>query len=64
MLRNAIIKHTTTGTLIHRARILLMAYYSKVETSEEPTIEEPTARLRRLDTLRKRRQVENRNSEI
>ena len=55
-LRNAIIKHTTTGTLIHRARILLMVYCSKVETSEEPTIEEPTAHLQHLDTLRKRMQ--------
>ena len=56
MLRNPIIKHTTTGTLIRRAHILLMACCSKVETSEEPTIEEPTACLQHLDTLRKRMQ--------
>ena len=51
MLRNAIIKRTTTGTLIRRPRVLLMAYCSNVETSEEPKL---TARLRRLATLRKR----------
>ena len=33
-----------------------MAYCSNVETSEEPTSEGPTARLRRLATLRKRKQ--------
>ena len=53
-LRNAIIKRTTTGTLIRRPRVLLMAYCSNVETSEEPTSEGVTARLRRLATLRKR----------
>ena len=31
-------------------------YCSNVETSEEPTSEGPTARLRRLATLRKRKQ--------
>ena len=33
-----------------------MAYCSNVETSEEPTTEGATARLRRLATLRKRKQ--------
>ena len=45
MLRNAVIKRTTTGTLIHRLRVLLMVYCSNVETSEEPTTEGPTAHL-------------------
>ena len=56
-LRNAIIKRMTTGMLIRRPRVLLMAYCSTVETSEEPTSEGATARLRRLATLRKRRKV-------
>ena len=33
-----------------------MAYCSNVETSEEPTSEGPTARLRCIATLRKRKQ--------
>ena len=57
MLRNAIIKRTTTGTLIRRPRVLLMAYCSDVETSGEPTSEGATACLRRLATLRKRSKV-------
>ena len=56
-LRNAIIKRTTTGTLIRRPRVLLMAYCSNVETSKEPTSEGATARLRHLATLRKRSKV-------
>ena len=57
MLRNAIIKHTTTGTLICRPRVQLMPYSSNVETSEEHTSEGATARLRRLAALRKRSKV-------
>ena len=34
----------------------MIAYCSNVETSEEPTCEGTTARLRRLATLRKRKQ--------
>ena len=56
-LRNTIIKHMTTGTLIRRPCVLLMAYCSNVETSEEPTSEGATERLRRLATLRKRSKV-------
>ena len=54
-LRNAIIKRTTTGTLIScltvDLHVLVMAYCSNVET-----VEGPTARLQRLATLRKRKQ--------
>ena len=50
-LKNA--KCMTTGTLIRRPHVLLMAYCSNVETSEEPTSEGATARLRRLATLRR-----------
>ena len=42
--------------LIRRSRVLLMAYCSNVEMSEEPTSEEATAHIRRLATLRKRKQ--------
>ena len=56
-LKNAIIKRMTTGTLICRSRVLLMAYCCNVETSEEPTSEGATARLQRLATLRKRSKV-------
>ena len=52
MLRNAIIERTTTGTLIRRLRVLLIAYCSNVETSEGAT-----APLQRLATLRKRSKV-------
>ena len=56
-LKNAIIKHTTTGMLIRRPCVLLMAYCSNVETSEEPTSEGATAHLQRLATLRRRSNV-------
>ena len=42
--------------LVRRPRVLLMAYCSNVETSEEPTSEGVTALLRRLATLKKKKQ--------
>ena len=54
-LRNAIIKRTTTGTLIRRPQVLMMAHCSNVETSEEPASEGATVCFRRLATLRKRK---------
>ena len=64
MLRNAIIKRTTTGTLIRRPRVLLIAHCSNVETNEEPTSEGATACFRRLATLRKRKHSAGATEEV
>ena len=53
-LRNAIIKRMTTGTLSVDHVYLVMAYCSNIERTQTSE-EEPTASLRRLATLQKRK---------
>ena len=55
-----------TYMLISWPRVLVMAYCSNVETSEEPTCtsEGPTACLRCLATLKKRKQREGATEEV